>query len=219
MHLQIYEKVPDFQERLHTGSLLYPRFTCHPADIVRIHLDRVSFVLSACDNGISAELLASTVLTLKSGPDRIELIDGSLNQRQIVRQDACLKVPGAGALLADAGTSEVGRSDVGSLQVEDDDLEMNARTQCSFQAGKQYRVMVKVFPEVRSRLLGMNQTNLLAFLDEIGQQAQERPLLHIEVFDIGRANPERPFHLGHPGNHLLEVCFVCDVLGHGNQRE
>ena len=63
------------------------------------------------------------------------------------------------------GSLCVGISNVGGLEVEDNDLEMNARTQCSLQAGKQYRVMVKVFPKVRAWLLGMDQPNLLALLD------------------------------------------------------
>jgi len=74
--------------------------------------------------------------------------------------------------------------------------------------------MIKVLPEVRSWLLSVNQTDFLALLNEIGKQSQKRPFLHIEVLDVGRANPERPFHLRHPGNHFLEVGFICDVLGH-----
>ena len=122
------------------------------------------------------------------------------------------------ALHPDAGTGQVGRADIGGLQVEDDDLEVNAGAQGTLQTGKQDRVVVKVLPEVRAGLFGVNQPYFLAFLDQVGQQAQERPFLHIEVLDVGRANPERLFHLRHPGNHFLEVGNVCDILGHGNQR-
>lgn len=48
--------------------------------------------------------------------------------------------------------------------------------------------MVKVLPEVRSGFLGVNQTNFLALLNQVGQQSQERPFLHIEVLDVAGFN-------------------------------
>ena len=48
----------------------------------------------------------------------------------------------------------------------------------------------EIFPEIRTRFLGVNQTNLLALLNQVGQQSQERPFLHIEVLDVGHASKQ-----------------------------
>ena len=79
------------------------------------------------DDGITAVLFSRTVLTLESCPHGIELVDSCFHEGGIIRQDACLEVACTCALHADAGTGEVCRADVGGLQVEDDDLEMNPR--------------------------------------------------------------------------------------------
>ena len=103
--------------------------------------------------------------------------------------------------------------------IENDNLEVNAGAQGTLQTGKQYRVVVKVLPEVRSWLFGMNQAHFPALFDQVRQDPQKWPFFDVEVLDVGRADPKRALHFRHPGNHFLEVSFVCDVLGHGNQRE
>ena len=175
---------------------------------------RQSKVLLSVDNRIAAELLAGAVLTLETGPDGIELIDGRLDQGRIIRQDARLEVPGAGALHADSGTGQIGRADVRRLQIEDDDLEMDTRTQRPLQSGEQHRIAVEILPEIRPRLLGMDQPHLPALLDQVRDQPQERPLVNIQILDVGRPDPQRAPHLRHPRNHLPEMGFVCDVLRH-----
>ena len=157
---------------------------------------------------ISAEHLPSAVLTLESSPDGVELVNGGFDQGGFIGQDSCLKVSGPSALHSYPSSSQIGRTDIGSLTIKDDYLEVDTRTKGTLQAGKEDRVVVKVFPEVRPRFLGVNQANLLALLDQVGQDSQERTVFIIEVLDISRSDPKRTFHLGHPGNHLLEMGFV-----------
>lgn len=77
------------------------------------------------EDGISTVFLPHTVFTLESCPDKVELVDCRFHEGWILCQDASLEVSGAGALHANAGAGKVGGADVGSLQVEDDDLKVN----------------------------------------------------------------------------------------------
>ena len=157
---------------------------------------------------ISTELLSSAVLTLEPSPDRIELVNCGFDQGGVIGQDSSLKVSGSVALHSYPGTRQIGRTDIGSLAIKDDYLEVDTWTKGTLQAGKEDRVVVEILPEVRPRLLGVNQANLLALLDQVGQDSQERTVFHIEVLDIGRTYPKRTFHLWDPADNLLEMGFV-----------
>lgn len=165
-------------------------------------------------NGIRTVLFPAAVLALEPGPYGVEVVDGGIHEVGLVGQDASLEVTGAGALHAKACAGEVGGTDISGLEVEDDDLEMDTRAKDTLQARKEDRVAVEVFPEVRPRLLGMDEAHFLAFLYQVGQNAEERSFFHIEVLDVGRAYPEGAFHLGGSLDYFLEVSFVCDVLSH-----
>ena len=117
------------------------------------------------DNWIAAVFLSRTVFTFESGPNGVELVNCSLHQSRVICKNACLKVPSAGTLHSYASAGQVGRSDICCLQVEDDNLEMHARTQGSFQSGQEHWLLVEILPEVRSGLFGVNQTDLLTFFD------------------------------------------------------
>lgn len=164
---------------------------------------------------VAAVLLAGAGLAFEAGPDGVELGDGRFHESGVIGEDAGLEVACAGAFHADAGAGEIGRADVRGLEVEDDDLEVHAGAEGPLQAGEEHRIAVEVLPEVRTGFLRMDQPYLLALADQVGQDAQEGPLVHVEVLDIGRADPERPLHLGHPPDHFLEVHFVGNVLNHG----
>ena len=77
------------------------------------------------DDGSSAVFLPRTVFTLESCPNRVELVNCRIHKGRIICQDASLEVSGAGALHANASAGKVGGADVGGLQVEDYDLEVN----------------------------------------------------------------------------------------------
>ena len=78
------------------------------------------------DDGITAVLLSRAVLTLESCPNGIELIDSCFHEGGILCQDAGFEVTRTCALHPDAETGEVRRADIGGLQVEDENLEINA---------------------------------------------------------------------------------------------
>ena len=135
-------------------------------------------------------------------PNIIELVHGLLNQLWIVGEDAGLEVAGAVAFHADACAGEVGAADICHLAIENKNLEMYSRTKHPFQAIKQGRIFVEVLTERWTRLLGMNESHLNAFFDELCQNGQEglrlRADLDIQVLDVGGANPKAALDRGHP---------------------
>ena len=175
-----------------------------------------SVFISWCvlSSGVRTEFLSSAVLALETRPNGVELVDGSIDEVGVVSKDACLEVACAGALHSESGTGEVGGTDVGEFEVEDDNLEVHARAEQAFQTCEEYRVAVEIFAEVRPRLLGMDEAHVTTFAHEVGQHAEEGPLADIEVLDVGCPYPEVFFHFGDSFYYLPEVGFVCDVLGH-----
>ena len=109
---------------------------------------------------------------------------------RFISQDSGFKVPGACAFHSYAGSCKVCRSDIGNLGVEDNDLEVNTWAEGSLQTGKKNRILVEVLPEIGSWFLCMNQPDLFPFLDEVGEDTQERSIFHIEILDIRRPYPD-----------------------------
>lgn len=139
---------------------------------------------------ISTVFLSAAVFAFESSPDGVELVNGGFDQGGIIGQDSRLKVSGPSALHTNPCPRQIGRTDIGSLAIKDDYLEVDTRTKGTLQAGKEDRVVVEILPEVRPRLLGVNQANLLALLDQVCQDSQERSVFNIEVLDIGRPYPK-----------------------------
>lgn len=164
------------------------------------------------DYRIPAELLTSALLAFESSPNRIKLIHGGFYEGGIVSKNPGLEVTCPGAFHPDAGAGQVGRTEVGDLGVEDDDLEMNTGTKHTLKPGKKDRIPVEILTEVGPRFLGVDKTNFAALRDQIGQQTQERPVADIEVLDVGRTDPQGALDQGNPGKNLLEVGFVRDIL-------
>lgn len=90
------------------------------------------------------------------------MVDGGIHEVGLVGEDARLKVAGTGALHAEACASEVGGADVGGLEVEDDDLEVDARAEDTFQSCEKDRIAVEVLPEVGAWLFGMDKAHFPA---------------------------------------------------------
>ena len=162
-------------------------------------------------SGVRAEFLSSAVLALETSPNRVELVDGSIDEVGVVGEDASFEVACACALHSESGTGEVGGTDVGEFKVEDDNLEMHARAEQAFQTCEEYRVAVEIFTEVRPRLLGMDETHVTTLAHEVGQHAEERPLADIEILDVGGPYPEVFFHFGDSFYYLPEVGFICVI--------
>ena len=152
-------------------------------------LPSIAFLIHSFDYWIRTILFPAAVLAFEPGPDGVEVVYGGIHEVWFVGQDAGLEVTGAGALHAKARAGEVGRTDVGGLEVEDDDLEVDTRAKDTLQTREEDRVAVEVLPEVRPWFLGMDEADFLAFLYQVGQNAEERSFFHIEVLDVGRAYP------------------------------
>ena len=163
---------------------------------------------------ICAELLPSAGLALEAGPDGVELVHRGIDQGGVVGEDTGLEVAIAGAFHAETGAGEVRGADVSDFQVEDDDLEMDPRAKDSLQAGEEDGIMVKIFAEVGAGFLGVDQANLAAFADQVGQDAEEGTVADIQVFDVGGPDPQMFLHVRNPGDDFLEMGFVCNVLRH-----
>ena len=79
-------------------------------------------------NRIAAVFLSAAVLAFEPSPDGIELVHGCFDETRIIGQDSCLKVSGSVALHSYPCTRQIGRTDIGSLGIENNNLEVNART-------------------------------------------------------------------------------------------
>ena len=69
-----------------------------------------------------------------ANPNLIELVHGLFDNRWVVGENARFEVACSFAFHADSGSSKVGASDVDFLAVEDNHLEMDARTEHTLQA-------------------------------------------------------------------------------------
>lgn len=66
---------------------------------------------------------------------------------------------------------------------------MNPRAQGSFHACEENGISVKVPPEVRAGFLRVDEAYLAPLAHQISQDAQERPVVDIQVLDVGRTDP------------------------------
>lgn len=127
-------------------------------------------------------------------PYSIELVGSSIHQRRDVGQNARFEIAGHRAFHAESSPSQIGRTYVSDLAIEDQYFEMYARTQPPLQSAPQQRIFVEIVGEVPSRLFGMNQPHLDTAADQFLQHFQQRcgtvALFHIKIFNIGRADPE-----------------------------
>lgn len=147
-----------------------------------------------------------------AAPYAVELFHGGLHQIRSVGEDARLEVPTVAAFHADARAGEVGRTDVCRLTVENEYLKMNPRTKHPFQVGTQNRVAVEVVAEIRPRFLGMDEPYLDPAFEQLSEKPQKRrggtSHLDVQVFDVCRTDPQRPFDRRHLGKHLVVVRYV-----------
>ncbi len=153
-------------------------------------------------NWIWTDVAALAFLALAATPHLVKLLAGSGHEGGVIGEDAGLEVAAAGRLHAHARAGEVGTAHVADHLVDDDDFEVYTRAEGAFQQLGEARVAVEVGAEVRSGLLGVDEPHLHAFAEQFGQHPEERllgfPLKHVQVFDVGGADPQRLFGLhGH----------------------
>ena len=169
---------------------------------------------------VGAELAAFAGFAVQSHPHAVELLDGLRHEGGFVGEDARLEIAGVLALHADARTGEVGAADIHLLTVEHQQLEVDARTERPFHPLDERRVLVEILAEGGTGFLGVDEAHLHAFAHQLSQHREERlragTHLHVEVFDVGGADPQRLPDGGHSGEHEVVVVGVGDVGGGHN---
>ena len=142
-------------------------------------------------------------------PYLIELVHCLLHNHGVVGEDAGLEVAGVFALHPDARAGEVGAANIDFFAIEDEHLEVYARTERPFHPVDERRVLVEVLAERQSRFLGMDKPNCNAPADKLRQQFEERHLhavlLDVRILDVGSANPQRVLHVSAMRKHSAEL--------------
>ncbi len=174
-------------------------------------------------NLISAEFLAAAFFAVSTHPKRIELFDGGFDDLRVIREDSRFEVAAEGAFHADAGSSQVCRADVGGFEVENHHLEMHSRAHDAFEVGCKNLIAVEILAKIRAGFLGVNESHAYAALEQSCDLSEQRyrfaVLLHINILDVGGADPERFADCCNTGNHFGIVFFVLDVLGERRHRK
>ena len=156
---------------------------------------------------------------MHSHPQVVELFYSGIDQFRVVGENSGLKITAEGAFHADSGPGEVRGADVGGFQIKDHHLEVDSRAHDAFQVGHENWIAVKVFAEVRAGFLGVYQTHTHTALQERRQLTKQRHciavLFHIDIFDVGGANPKGFANLRDARNYFGIMLFVGDVLGEG----
>ena len=167
-----------------------------------------------CD-WVRAEVSSLACLAVFPYPDFVELVHCLLHDFRDISQDASLEVSLIVRLHSDAGTCKVRAAHIHLLAVKDQHLEVDSRTKHSLQAVIQDRILVEVFPEVRPRLLCMNEPHLHTFSNELGNESQERfcflAHLNVKVFYVSSPNPKRLLHGLHSRKHLFVMVSIGDI--------
>lgn len=169
-------------------------------------------------NLIRTEFLSAAAGAVAAYPYAVELFDGGGDEVGVGGEDACFKIAAVFAFHADARPCQVGRADVGTFQIHDDELEMHARAEHAFQGGCQNRKTVKIFPKGGAGFLGVNEPHIHPAFQQLRPHPQQgrgfpAPLPNVDVLNIRRSHPKLPLHLLHAGKDLLVMRFVSDVLG------
>lgn len=153
-----------------------------------------------------------------SHPDRVKMVGRSIYQPRFIGQNARFKVAFPIAFHADTGTCQVCRTDVGNLTVENQDLEMNSRTQPAFQTTPQGGVSVEIRLEVRPRFFGVHQPYLHAPPYQNVQHRKEgfatRSDLYVQILDVGRADPQRVSYEGHATQNFIIMGRISYIVYH-----
>ena len=92
-----------------------------------------------------------------AAPHAVELLGGGFHKGWIIGEDAGFEVAAVAAFHSYSGSGQVGGADIGCLEIEDYDFEMDSWAEHPLQACFQYRIEVKILPEGLTRFFGMNQ--------------------------------------------------------------
>lgn len=170
---------------------------------------------------VPAVLPPQAFRAVQSHPDLIELLHGLAHQLGFVGEDTRLEVAGVGPFHPDACAGEVRAAEIDRATVEDQHLKMDPRAEHPFQPFRQRRVFVEVLAEGGAGFLGVDEAHLHALAHQLRQHGEERqralPHPHVEVLDVGGANPQRPPDGGHSGEDEVVVVGIGDVGEHNTK--
>ena len=154
---------------------------------------------------VAAEGAALAGYAMAAHPHLVELVHCMFHNHRVVGEDAGLEVAGIFTLHPDARAGKVGAADIDFLAIEDEHLEMHARTERPFHPVDERGVLVEVLAERRSGFLGVDEPYFNAPADKLRQQFEKRHLhtilLDIRILDIGGADPKRVLHVGAMREH------------------
>ena len=174
-------------------------------------------------NSVGAEVLAAAFFAMGAHPKRVKLFYSGFDDLRVIREDSRFEVAAERAFHADASACQVCGADVGGFKIKNHHLEMHSRTHDAFKVGRENLIAVEIFAEVRAGFLGVNQSYAYAALEQSGELSEQRyrfaVLLHINILDVGGADPERFADCRDTGNHFGIVFFVLDVLGERRHRK
>lgn len=171
-------------------------------------------------NRIPAVLPPQALRAVQAHPHLVELLHGLAHQFGLVGEEARLEVTGVGPFHPDARAREVRAAEIDRTAVEQQHLEVDPRAKHPLQPTCQRRVFVEVLAEGGTRFLGVDEAHLHALTHQLCQYCEERqravPDFHVEVLDVGRANPQRLPDGSHAGKDEVVMVGVRDVGGgHG----
>lgn len=125
---------------------------------------------------------------------------------------AAFKIPPGRRFRPHPGTGEIRGTEKGPLPVDNDGFHVISRTKDPLESIgiDQLRKAIKVFAKTWSRFLGVDQTDLDAFGDQVIKHREKgielsRGALVMKILDIRRRDPDKPFR---GGNQILEDGLV-----------
>ena len=137
----------------------------------------------------------AALLAEPAHPDIVELPDGCINQLIVICKNPCLEVPFPWRLHTHSRSCQVGGADICNGTVDDDELEMNPRTQHTLHPVIEDWMPFVFLSPCSTRFLGVNQPDLHSPSEQGGYQGEEWLFIDIQVFDVSRSNPHRPLGL------------------------
>ena len=167
---------------------------------------------------IRTELPPFAGFAVFADPYIVELVHRLFHDFGLIGEDARFEVALAVGFHADARTRKIRTSDINLMTVEDQHFEVNTGAKHPLQSVEKHRVIIEVFSESRTWFFRMNKANLYATLYQLCNEREKRFLLfahlHVEILDIGSADPEGVFRGGHAREDSGVVGGVGDVSEH-----
>ena len=123
---------------------------------------------------VSAKGFTLATLAVLARPDRVEMVGCGIDQREVVGQNTRLEVAFAIGLHTDTRARKICRANICHFAIENHHLEMDSWAESAFQPFEKSRMLVEIILEIRTWLLGVQQSHLHASPDEHIKHRKER---------------------------------------------